>query len=136
MYLEALAAHVGDDGTAMLTALTKCDAWSWCDARVMCGNADMRVAACVHHNGFSYHSGGAFEKLGIHRKDWRRRLARRPAQREHWLARDELAAVALPAEARRADPLVAARHAGGAALALLAAVYLLLVLAGRRRRQP
>ena len=30
MYLNALSMHVGDDGTAMLTALTKCDAWSWC----------------------------------------------------------------------------------------------------------
>ena len=29
-YLNALAMHTGDDGTAMLTALTKCDDWSWC----------------------------------------------------------------------------------------------------------
>jgi hypothetical protein len=29
-YMNALSMHAGDDGTAMLTALTKCDDWSWC----------------------------------------------------------------------------------------------------------
>ena len=30
VYLNALSMYAGDDGSAMLTALTKCDAWSWC----------------------------------------------------------------------------------------------------------
>ena len=30
VYLSALNKHAGDDGTAMLTALTKCDIQSWC----------------------------------------------------------------------------------------------------------
>ena len=30
VFLNALSMHTGDDGSAMLTALTKCDVWSWC----------------------------------------------------------------------------------------------------------
>jgi hypothetical protein len=30
VYLNALSMYAGDDGSAMLTALTKCDTWSWC----------------------------------------------------------------------------------------------------------
>jgi alpha-L-rhamnosidase len=40
VFLNALAAHPGDDGTAMVTALTKCDAFSWCN-EIVTYNATM-----------------------------------------------------------------------------------------------
>ena len=64
IFLSALAMHSGDDGTAMVTALTKCDAYSWCN-EIQTYNATMTMEALGHLSATMSHGWGVAPIVGV-----------------------------------------------------------------------